>query len=244
VAAFSTRVAHPRSSCPLAEGGGGGGAGGGECGLMCGARVSKCFSFGRLHWWGLVAPQVRVSGLVLVPTAVCLLPWGRGRVCGHCPFCVTSLAWPPLPLWGGAACCLVALVPALRDPHPWLAFPFSLCFTVAETRIAGLPCSLCPPPTPSTPPPYCAYPCIWTPCPCGCPVCVLHSCISSPSALAKWFWGACRVVGGCAAVLPVLLAGRFSLWFPPSRSSLFFCCVPLCARLCSRLGWNRLSSPW
>jgi hypothetical protein len=72
VAAFSTRVAHPRSPCPLAEGGGGGGAGGGECGLMCGARVSKCVSFGRLHWWGLVAPQVRVSGLVLVPTAVCL----------------------------------------------------------------------------------------------------------------------------------------------------------------------------
>jgi hypothetical protein len=72
VAAFSTRVAHPRSSCPLAEGGGGGGAGGGECGLMCGARVSKCFSFGRLHWWKLVAPQCRVSGLVLVPTAVCL----------------------------------------------------------------------------------------------------------------------------------------------------------------------------
>ena len=68
--AFSACFAHPRSSCPLA--GAGGGAGGGECGLMCGARVSKCFSFGGLHWWKLVAPQCRVSGLVLVPTAVCL----------------------------------------------------------------------------------------------------------------------------------------------------------------------------
>ena len=37
------------------------------------------------------------------------LTWGTWEGVWQLSFCVTSLAWPPLPLWGGAARCLVAL---------------------------------------------------------------------------------------------------------------------------------------
>jgi hypothetical protein len=48
--------------------------------------------------------------------------------------------------------------------------------------------------------------------------------------------GVCRCAVGVAWWAP-------SLWFPPSCFSLFVCCVPPCAHLCYRLGWNRLNSP-
>jgi hypothetical protein len=39
-----------------------------------------------------------LRALLPCPAAVCPLP-----VCATAPICVTSLAWPPVPLWGGAA---------------------------------------------------------------------------------------------------------------------------------------------
>jgi hypothetical protein len=100
VAAFSTRVAHPRSSCLLAGAGGGGGdgsgAGGGECGLTCGARVSPSRS---VSCWvafiggGLSHPSVGCRGLCWGPL-LCVglspLPPAPGPRPPPPPLCVWS----------------------------------------------------------------------------------------------------------------------------------------------------------